>query len=414
MEINIYFIIILATLIINYVVRLVANILNLRSLKPELPDEFSDVFDKENYRKSQEYTKTKTKFRFITSTFSLIVLLIFWLSGGFNALDLFVRSWGFGEIVTGLFYIGIILIGWEIISLPFEIYATFIIEEKYDFNKTSPKTFVMDKLKAFALAIILGAPLLAGLFAFFEYAGAMAWIYCWIVVSLFSIFMMYFAPKVIMPLFNKFTPLEDEELKSEILDYVDSVNFDVQEIYVMDGSKRSSKSNAFFTGFGKNKRIALFDTLIENHTISEIVTILAHEVGHYKKNHVLKMLMISIIQTGLIFFLLSIFITHAALFQAFGMQHQSIYAGFLFFGMLYSPLSLIFGVVLTMFVRKNEYEADRYAARTTSDPRSMISALKKLAANNLSNLTPHPFYVFLNYTHPPILKRIQALKKMGG
>jgi STE24 endopeptidase len=414
MDVNIYFIIILATLIINYAVRLVANILNLRSLKPELPDEFSDVFDEENYRKSQEYTKTKTKFQFLTSTFSLIVLLIFWFSGGFNALDLFVRGWGFGEIVTGLFYIGIILIAWEIISLPFEIYATFVIEEKYDFNKTSPKTFVMDKLKAFALTILLGAPLLAGLFAFFEYAGAMAWLYCWIAVSLFSIVMMYFAPKVIMPLFNKFTPLEDEELKSEILDYVDSVNFDVQEIYVMDGSKRSSKSNAFFTGFGKNKRIALFDTLIENHTVSEIVAILAHEVGHYKKKHVLKMLMVSIIQTGLMFFLLSIFITHAGLFQAFGMEHQSIYAGFLFFGMLYSPLSLIFGIVLTMFVRKNEYDADKYAARTTTDPGSMISALKKLAANNLSNLTPHPFYVFLNYTHPPMLKRIRALKQMGG
>jgi STE24 endopeptidase len=414
MDVNIYFIIILATLIINYAVRLVANILNLRSLKPELPDEFSDVFDEENYSKSQEYTKTKTKFQFLTSTFSLIVLLIFWFSGGFNALDLFVRGWGFGEIVTGLFYIGIILIAWEIISLPFEIYATFVIEEKYDFNKTSSKTFVLDKLKAFALTILLGAPLLAGLFAFFEYAGAMAWLYCWIAVSLFSIVMMYFAPKVIMPLFNKFTPLEDEELKSEILDYVDSVNFDVQEIYVMDGSKRSSKSNAFFTGFGKNKRIALFDTLIENHTVSEIVAILAHEVGHYKKKHVLKMLTVSIIQTGLMFFLLSIFITHAGLFQAFGMEHQSIYAGFLFFGMLYSPLSLIFGIVLTMFVRKNEYDADKYAARTTTDPGSMISALKKLAANNLSNLTPHPFYVFLNYTHPPMLKRIRALKQMGG
>lgn len=407
---NIFTIIILTAILVDFILEIISNRLNLKSLSKELPDEFEGIYDEETYAKSQEYTRVKTKFGFLTGTFDLILLLVFWFAGGFNLLDQWARSFDFGVIVTGLIFIGALIVAKTIIDLPFSIYSTFVIEERFGFNKTTPKTFVMDRVKGLLLGIVIGAPLLAGIIAFFEYGGSFAWVYAWLVVTGFSLVMQYIAPTWIMPIFNKFEPLEDEELREAIENYAAKVDFPLQEIFVMDGSKRSSKSNAFFTGFGKNKRIALFDTLIENHTKEELVAVLAHEIGHYKKKHIVKNMAISILQTGIMFALLSIFLQVPALFDAFYMDQMSVYAGLLFFGMLYSPIETILGIGMQMLSRSHEYEADHFAATTIQKPEEMVNVLKKLSKDNLSNLTPHPFYVFLNYSHPPVLKRIRAIR----
>lgn len=409
---NAYAIIILSTLLLSYLFGLISEVLNLRALQDQLPDEFHDIYDAEAYKKSQAYTRTQTMFGFLTSTFGILVTLIFWFAGGFNYLDQIVRSWQLQPIFAGLAYMGILMFARSVLSLPFTLYSTFVIEEKFGFNKMTPKTFVTDLLKGLILAILLGAPLLAGVLAFFEYAGPQAWLYCWLATTLFTLFVQFIAPTWIMPLFNKFTPLEEGELRTAILNYAKSVNFPLKNLFVMDGSRRSTKSNAFFTGFGKNKRIALFDTLIEKHTVAELVSVLAHEIGHYKKKHILKGMVISIVHMGVMFYLLSLFISHTGLAAAFYMEQVSTYAGLIFFGMLYSPIELILSVFLHIFSRKNEFEADRYAAETTRDPAAMVDALKKLSLHNLSNLTPHPIYVFFNYSHPPVLQRIQAIKQV--
>ena len=406
---NIYGIIILTTLLFSYLLNLITNLLNLKYLKPDLPEEFEGVYDAETYRKSQEYTRVSTRFGFITSTFGILLTLIFWFAGGFNYLDIIVSSWELHPILTGLVYIGILIFARSILSLPFGVYDTFVIEEKFGFNKTTVITFITDMLKGLLLSVILGGPLLAGLLFFFDYAGAQAWIYCWAATTIFSLIIQFIAPTWIMPLFNKFTPLEDGELKTEITKYADSVRFQLKGLFVIDGSRRSSKSNAFFTGFGKNKRIALFDTLIEKHTTPELVAVLAHEIGHYKKKHILKSMVISILHMGLVFYLLSLFLGNKGLFAAFYMENMSVYAGLIFFGMLYAPIEMILSIFMQVFSRKNEYEADKYASDTTGKSADLIDALKKLSVNNLSNLTPHPLYVFLNYSHPPVLQRIRAL-----
>jgi len=411
MNINTFAIIILAALVLDFSLKLVSDLLNLKSLKLELPLVLQDIYNQEDYRKSQEYLRTTTRFGLVDSSFTLLILLAFWFSGGFNWFDQVVTGWNLVPVVTGLLYIGILLFAYSLIKLPFDIYSTFVIEERFGFNKTTRRTFLLDMLKGFILALLLGGLLLAGILALFQYVGIYAWVYCWAAVVIFSLAMQYVAPTWIMPLFNKYTPMAEGELKEAILKYTGSVNFPIKNIFVMDGSKRSSKSNAFFTGFGRNKRIALFDTLIAQHSVPEMVAVLAHEVGHYKKKHILKGMIISIIHTGVLFFLLSLFLTSPGLYQAFGIGYQPIYAGLLFFGLLYTPIELVLSVVMQMLSRKNEYEADRFAAKTIDEPNNLIVALKKLSATNLSNLTPHPFYVFLNYSHPPLLQRIQAIQK---
>jgi STE24 endopeptidase len=407
---NIYAAIILVALAANYLLNLISDLLNLRSIQAPLPEEFRDVYDEEKYRKSQDYTRVRTRFGLLTSTFSLVLLLVFWFAGGFNWVDQLVRGFGYGTIPTGLMFVGILILAQTLISLPFSVYATFVIEERFGFNKTTPATFIADRLKGLMRTVLLGGPLLAGVIGIFEYFGTIAWLYAWIVVVLFTLFVQFIAPTWIMPLFNKFIPLEDGELRQAILSYADRVAFPLRGIYKIDGSRRSSKSNAFFTGFGRNKRIALFDTLIEKHSVPELVAVLAHEVGHYKKKHIPKNMVVSMLHTGAMLFLLSLFIRVPGLHEAFFMDDISVYAGLLFFGLLYSPIELVLSVVMQVVSRKHEFEADRYAADTTDDPESMVSALKKLSADNLSNLTPHPFHVFLHYSHPPVLQRIRAIR----
>jgi len=406
---NSFFFIILFALLIEYAMGVAANLLNLKSLRPEPPPALEGMYQPEDYRKSQEYIRANTRFAFVTSTFSLVVLLAFWFAGGFNYLDQIVRTWGFVPILNGLFYLGILLIGYSLLTLPFSVYRTFVIEERFGFNKTTPRTFLGDRIKGLGLAALLGAALLSGILALFEYAGYHAWVYCWIAFTGFSLILQYVAPTWIMPLFNKFTPLEPGELKEAILNYGRSVDFPIKNVSVMDGSKRSSKSNAFFTGFGRNKRIALFDTLIEKHTVPELIAVLAHEIGHHKNKHVLQGTIINILHAGVLFFVLSIFLGSPGLYDAFYMEQQSIYSGILFFGLLYTPLEMVLSVIMHAISRRNEYQADRFAAETTQHPQHLIEALKKLYTSNLSNLMPHPFYVFLNYSHPPLLQRIRAI-----
>ena len=406
--------IILVALVLDFVLRLAASLLNLKALKLELPPALEGVYNPEDYRKSQEYTRENMRFGLIVSAFQLLLLLAFWFAGGFNYLDQMVRAWGFVPIVSGLLYIGILLVAYSLLTLPFSVYDTFVIEGRFGFNRTTLRTFLMDRVKGLVLAILLGAPLLAGILSLFEYSGPYAWLYCWLIVTIFSLMVQFVAPTWIMPLFNKFTPMESGELRAAILNYARSVNFPVKNIFVMDGSKRSSKSNAFFTGFGRNKRIALFDTLIAKHTILELVAVLAHEIGHHKKKHILQGVVISILHTGVLFFLLSVFLGSQGLYEAFYLEQQSVYTGLLFFGLLYTPIELLLSIVMQMLSRKNEYEADRFAAETVDKPQSLVDALKKLSASNLSNLAPHPFYVFLNYSHPPLLQRMRAIQRYNA
>ncbi|MEN8809516.1 MAG: M48 family metallopeptidase [Desulfobacterales bacterium] len=401
--------IILLALLLDLILNAIADYLNLKMLQPDLPQEFRGLYDEARYRRSQAYLKVNTRFGWFVSSINLSLLLVFWFGGGFPLLDKWVRSWYLGPVPSGMAFIGILSLLAGIVSLPFSIYATFVIEERFGFNQTTWSTLVKDKLKALALALLLGAPLMAGVLAFFEYAGSGAWLYCWVAVTLYMLVVQFVAPTWIMPLFNRFSPLEDGPLKQTIFSYARSIDFPLDNIYVMDGSRRSSKSNAFFTGFGRHKRIVLFDTLIERHSVEELVAVLAHEMGHYKKKHILKSLLLGVAQSGLMFFLLSFFISEPALFAAFYLQQPSVYAGLVFFALLYAPLDFLTGIFMQLFSRKNEFEADRFAADTTSEPNAMATALRKLAVHNLANLTPHPFYVFLNYSHPPVLERLRAI-----
>jgi len=401
--------IILIALIVDYLLNMIADIVNLKHLSPEVPDGFQNIYDTDRYAQSQEYLKVNTRFEWWVSSLDLILILIFWFGHGFAYLDDWVRSYELGPTGSGLIYVGVLGAIKLLLTLPFSVYSTFVIEERFGFNKTTVKTFIMDIIKSLVLSIILGAPLLAGIFYFFEVAGDNAWWYCWVAVTLFVLIVQFIAPTWIMPWFNKFTPLEASELKDMILSYAQSIQFSVKNIFIIDGSKRSNKSNAFFTGFGKNKRIALYDTLVDQLSHNELVSVLAHEMGHYKKKHIWMNMAIGILYSGLMFYLLSIFMTYDGLFEAFFMSQGSVYAGMIFFGMLFSPIDFFLGLFLQNLSRNNEYQADRFAAETTKTPNDLVSALKKLSVQNLSNLTPHPLYVFLNYSHPPVLQRVKRL-----
>ncbi len=408
---NIYLIVILLIIAAKYFLDLTLNILNLRHFSGELPPEFTDRFDPQEYRRSRNYLKEKTVFSIVTTSIFTPLIILFILLGGFNLIDQWARSFGLGSIPTGLIFAGTLFFLSSILNLPFSAYRTFVIEEKYGFNRTTPTTFITDIIKSWILAALIGGPVLAGIIWFFEFAGTYAWLYCWGAVTAFQLFLLFIAPVTIFPLFNKFTPLEEGELKSKIKRYVRSRGLKMKGIYRMDGSRRSTKSNAFFTGFGKFRRIVLYDTLIANHSDDELLAVLAHETGHYQLRHILKNVLVSILSTGLMFFILSLFINNRNLFDAFGMEEVSVYAGLFFFAFLYAPIDLFVSIFGNYLSRRFEYAADRFSARTWGRPEAMISALKKLSVDNLTNLTPHPLMVFFTYSHPPVLKRIRTLRK---
>ena len=414
---NGWLIFVLAMLVFDYVLDLVVEQLNLRRLSPEIPEEFRGVYDAEKYAKSQRYTREGVRFGLIESSLLLPVTIGFILLGGFGWVDGLARSAGWGMIPTGLLFAGALGLLSTFAGLPFKIYDTFVIEAKYGFNRTTVGTFVADLFKGLALGAVLGGLVMAGILWFFARAGEWAWLYAWGALAVFQLVLMYLAPVVILPLFNKFIPLEDGELRQAIERYAASQNVPLSGIFKIDGSRRSTKSNAYFTGFGRTKRIALYDTLIEKHTTAELVGVLAHEVGHYKLGHIRKFIAVSLVSSLLMFWILSKFIAVPGLYEAFRVPFAPvqgdapIYAGLLFFGFLYAPISMVLGLLGNILSRKHEYEADAFAASTTGTSGPMIDALKKLSVDNLSNLTPHPLKVFLEYSHPPVLARIAALRR---
>ena len=413
MEMNVYLVIILFVIVGNYLLDIVVETLNVRHTQSDLPEEYEGYYDAKQYKKAQDYLKEDTRFEIITNTITTPITVAFILIGGFNLVDQIARSFQFGPIFTGLIFAGILMLASQIISIPFSAYNTFVVEEKYGFNRTTVRTFILDILKSWLLAAIIGATIFSIVLWFFGKAGSWAWVYCWLMVVLLQIVLTFFAPVVILPLFNKLYSLEDAKFRTAIENYARSQNFKIKGVFEMDASKRSTKSNAFFTGFGKFRRIVLFDTLVKKHTVDELVCILAHETGHYKKKHIFKSMLMSIMTTGLMFLLVSFFINNKGLFSAFKMQNTSIYASLIFFAFLYAPINMVISIFDKMLSRRNEYEADAYAVATYGKPESMISALKRLTVDNLSNLTPHPLKVFLSYAHPPVLERIRAIRRMS-
>ena len=400
---------VLTALFLCHAVEDLADVLNLRALRAQPPTELAHLVDDERYARSQDYVRAKTNFALLSRGFDLVVLLGFWFAGGFGWWDETVRGLGFGPVLTGLGFLGGLLFGRSVLGLPFAWYHTFVLEERFGFNRTDAKTFWGDRIKGLLLGTLLGAPLLAAILWFFEASGERAWLYCWGIVTAFTIALQFVAPTWIFPLFNRFEPLEEGELRDELLGYAHKVGFPLQDVYVIDGSRRSSKANAFFTGFGRNKRVALFDTLIEKHAPSELVAIVAHEIGHFKRGHIVKGLALGILQTGVVFFLLSLILESASVFEAFGTQ-PSTWVGLVVFGLLYAPVDLVLSAAMQAFSRKNEYEADAYARETTGSPEALVQALEGLSSDHLDNLTPHPFYVALHHSHPPLLRRVQALR----
>jgi STE24 endopeptidase len=407
---GLYTIVILSALLLDWAVNLLADLLNIRALRPDLPEEFRDVYDAATYRRSQEYTRAQMRFGQLSASAHLVALLGFWYADGFASLDRAVAARDLGPIWSGLAFIGALVLAQTLLGLPFRLYSTFVLESRFGFNRTTPATFWADAAKALALGLALGGPLLAAILAFFTHAGPLAWLYCWIATALVMLAVQFIAPTWLLPLFNRFTPITDGRLHDAILAYARSVSFPLRGIFVIDGSRRTSKSNAFFTGFGRHKRIALFDTLVDSQSIDEVVAVVAHEIGHYKKGHVPKRLLFALAHSGVLFFLLSRFLSDPDLFHAFGIAEPSVHAGLVFFGLLYTPIELALSFVLQADSRRDELTADRFAVETTGRPESLAAALKRLASGHLANLTPHPLYVALNYSHPPMLERLAALR----
>ncbi len=373
-----------------------------------MPPEAEGIYDSERYQKWLAYDKANGRVGAISSSISIVASLVMLGFGLFGALDIWLRQYIEHDILLALGFFGVLGFGSSIISLPFSIYSTFVIEEKFGFNKTTVKTFIVDMIKGLLLSAVIGLPLGALVIWFYYELGELFWISAWVLMTFFSLFMTMFAASWIMPLFNKFTPLEEGELRTAIEVYCDKVGFKLTNLFVMDGSKRSGKSNAFFSGLGPKKKIVLYDTLIEQMTTEEIVAVLAHEIGHYKKQHTRQSLILSIVQTGVMLYLLGFFLRMEEFSLALGSGAGSFHVGVIAFGIIFSPISTLIGIGMSMLSRKNEFEADAYA-RDTYDGAALASGLKKLTAENLSNLMPHPYVVFVSYSHPPVLQRLERL-----
>lgn len=401
---------IVAFIVLEFIFEKALSYINLQTWDKPLPEAVKDLYDTEKYAQARNYARVNYRFETVSSVFSLIVSVSFLLAGGFAWIDGVIRNYSYTPIAQALLFFALIGLGSSFISLPFNIYHTFVIEEKFGFNKTTVSTFITDKLKNLVLGTIIGGGILALLTWLFLLLGNYFWIAAWSVVAAFSIFFAMFYTSLLLPIFNKLTPLEAGELRTSIENYAKKVNFPLTNIFVMDGSKRSAKANAFFSGLGHKKNIVLYDTLIKDMTIEEITGVLAHEVGHYKKKHVLKSIVLSVAQMGIMFFIFGLLADSQVMAKVLGADENSFHLALVTFSMLYSPISLITGLLMNIFSRKNEYEADAYAKETYSSV-PLITSLKKLSVNHLSNLQPHPAYVFFHYSHPTLLQRINA---MGG
>lgn len=405
---QVLFYIIIAILLLDFAVDKLISYLNARHFDDAIPEELKDVYNEKEYLKSQAYKKENYQFSLFKSIFTILLTLLFFIFKGFAWVDGIARSYSSNEIIVGLIFFGIIMIGSDILSTPFSYYHNFVIEEKYGFNKSSKRLFVIDKIKGLVLSAAIGGGILALIIWFYQLTGSSFWIYTWIFIGVFTIFITLFYSTLIVPIFNKQSPLEEGELKEAIVDFSSKTGFKLDNIYVIDGSKRSTKANAYFSGFGARKRIVLYDTLINDLTTEEIVAVLAHEIGHYKKKHVLINMILSLLVTGFTLFIFSLLIDNSLLSTALSVDNPSFHIGLITFGILYSPISELTGIFMNMISRKFEYQADDFA-KNKFDAEALVSSLKKLSKNSLSNLTPHKTNVFVHYSHPTLLQRVRNL-----
>ncbi|RYD41957.1 MAG: M48 family peptidase [Verrucomicrobiaceae bacterium] len=412
---NFMSLLILLGLFLLWKLELAATLLNLKAFPDTVPAVLKGLMDQEKLDRARDYLRVNARFGILQSTVSLGVLLVFWWMGGFGWLDALARSFTDSTVVAGLIFLSALFLGQGIISLPFGIYDTFVIEQKFGFNRSTPATFIMDRIKGLVLAALLGLPLAAAILWIFGNV-ANAWLWAWAVVTVFQLVVTYLAPTLIMPLFNKFTPMPEGELKQDIEALGNKCGFPLSEVFVMDGSKRSTKANAFFTGLGKQKKIALFDTLVDKSSKEELLGVLAHEIGHFRCGHIKQRLAVGIAQTAVIFFLLGLATDpdgkfSRLLFDAFGVKQISAHVGLVLFSILLEPVSKFLGVLANAWSRKHEFEADAYAAKMTGDSVSLGEALKKITADHLSHPSPAPLRVWLDYSHPPLARRLEAMQK---
>lgn len=405
-----YIILVIAT--VSYLFDQLLDYINLKSMRRDIPDDVAAFYDRGKYLRSLDYHRELTRFSFISSGFSFLLSIALLTTGAFGWLDSELREYVQHPIALALLFFGVLILASDLLTLPFQLYSTFVIEEKYGFNKTTVRTFFADKVKGYLLAALIGGPLLALLIYLIGAIGSGFWIWFALIAAAFILFMNMFYTTLILPLFNKLTPLPDGELKSAIRQFASRVNFPLDNIFVIDGSKRSSKANAFFAGIGRKKKIVLYDTLIHKHTTDELVAVLAHEVGHFKKKHIVLAFVLSIAQVFLTMFILSLMVYNEDLSIALGGSQHSIHLNLIAFSILFAPISGITGLFMSIYSRKNEYEADAYARETYSG-QALADALKKLSVDSLSNLYPHPLYVFFHYSHPPLLKRLRAINQPG-
>lgn len=396
--------------IFGFLVEKILGFLNVNKAVPPIPQTLSNHLDRAKLEESKAYQRENFRFKTIETTFSLILTLLFIFQGWFGEIDAWVAGFGYGALTNSLLFFGLIFVASDLLSIPFDWYHTFVIEEKHGFNKTTVGTFFADKLKGYALAILVGGGLLLAFLWLIQRMGSDFWWQFWLIASAFMVLANLFYTSWILPLFNKLTPLEDGALRDRILQYAKSVDFPLENVFVMDGSKRSAKANAFFSGVGKRKKVVLYDTLIEQHSTDELVAVLAHEVGHFKKKHIVMGMAISVIQTGLILFLLSEFIFSVNISLALGGESWSVVLNLIGVSLLILPISTVLGIAMNWLSRKNEFEADEYA-KITFAGKPLAEALKTLSVKTLSNINPHPWYVFVNYSHPPLLKRLEKLEE---
>lgn len=401
---------ILLGLALEHAVRLAADVLDLRALRRPVPPELADVYPEETRERTREYVAARRRLALAERTAGLAAVLVLWWAGGFAALDTWARGLGLGPVPTGLVYVGVLVLASSLLSLPFAWVATFRIEERFGFNRTTPRTFWSDQLKGLALTALLGGVLLAAVLALFEQAGTLAWVACWAVASAFVVVLQVVVPIWILPLFHRFEPLEEGELRRRVLDYAKRVGFPLEGVFVVDGSRRSTKANAFFTGLGRNRRLALFDTLLEKHSEDEVLAVVAHEVGHFRCRHVPMRTAVTVLHLGVLFGLLGWALRQEGLYAAFGVDGRPVHAGLVFFSLLWAPIDLLLHLPLLHLSRRHEYEADRFAVETTGLREDLATALERLSADSLANPTPHPLHVALHHSHPPVLWRVRAVR----
>ena len=405
------FFIIVVFLCLDFVLERILESLNSKHMSPVLPDSLKGIYDEKEYSRFQSYKRENGRLDSWSSGVGFVVMIVFLVAGGFGWYNSWVVSLTDSVVWQTIFFVMGLSVASTVLDIPFDYYATFRIEEKYGFNKTTRRVYWLDAVKELFLSLVLGGVLLALVVWFYTWAGTYFWLYAWGAVTLFSVFMAMFYSQLIVPLFNKQTPLQEGSLRDKIQDFAEKVGFKLDNIYVIDGSKRSTKANAYFTGLGPKKRVVLYDTLIDELTEEEIVAVLAHEVGHYKKRHTLRSMVVSVIQMGVLFWLFSLCVNNAALSEALGGDRAYFQLGLIAFAILYSPVNLILGIGMNVWSRSNEYEADAFAARYYEGD-NLVSGLKKISVKSLSNLTPHPLYEYIYYSHPSLLKRIDAIKRI--